>query len=85
MNRKCKVCDQMVDADEMKAWQPFGPDPRPRKVLMPPGCHYRGWPVIRVCFTCADKIRSGDNIQFSDSNYEYKLVGERLTTTGMTK
>lgn len=53
---KCQCCKE---EEALFAWQPFGPDDNPASYTTL-GSHYRGFPVIKVCFWCKTAFASGD-------------------------
>lgn len=74
MTPKCQICK--TNPVEM-AWQPFGPDEDGRRALTMLGSHYRGFPVVKVCDSCADGVRDGA-VEFEYKGKRYIQDGAEL-------
>ena len=62
------------------AWQPFGPDESaPRGGLSLAGSHYRGFPVVPLCYSCQGYIKAGDTVRFTLNRQHYRLEGDTLS------
>lgn len=66
---KCQTCDG--ECWDFYAFQPFGPDQQPHKNMTEPGSHYRGFPVIKICPECHDRIRRGASAEFTYKKVRY--------------
>ena len=73
---RCQTCG---DTEADGAWQPFGPDSDPMTFMML-GSHYRGFPVIKVCWPCAEAIKDGLITEFTYRKVKY-LIQDKLTFT----
>lgn len=60
---KCQICKH---DEAIWAWQPFGPDERWSFTAL--GCHYRGFPVIKICDQCHDLIE--DTTSFFEFDFQ---------------
>jgi len=71
---KCQACGLK---DSVWAWQPFGPD---ESILCftTEGCHYRGFPVIKICDDCKrDIVKGNPGVVFTYKHQGYfALDGE---------
>lgn len=69
---KCQCCKEQ---QAEWAWQPFGPSEDTKTAFVLPGNHYRGFPVIKVCYTCKSAFETGDFPVFFEYK-GYKYVGK---------
>lgn len=59
---ECEVCRAQGAA---WAWQPFGPDEDAKSAFSTLGSHYRGFPVVKVCDECKEKVQAGQTVSFT--------------------
>ena len=52
---KCRVC-RSKEAEW--AWQPWGPG-KENDTFTLPGSHYRGFPIVKICTDCKERIQKG--------------------------
>ncbi len=67
---KCQVCARN---DVEWSWQPAGPGEDARCFTLP-GSHYRGFPVVKVCDHCKQRIEYGKTLlhfMYKDQTYRY--------------
>lgn len=66
------------------AWQPFGPEPncRDKGAFTALGSHYRGFPVVKVCWDCKGRAQNGETVLFTYKKQVYHLIGELAPMTG---
>lgn len=72
----CRICK--AKSDELNVCQPFGPDDKPVFVL--PGNHYRGFPTIRVCDACKERIEHGEEITITYKGQQ-AIINEKQQAT----
>src|SRR6266516_2410380 len=73
---KCQCCHEQ---EVSYAWQPFGPGKDANTAFTLPGNHYRGFPVIKVCFACKSAIETGDfPVHFTYKGFRYIARGNEV-------
>lgn len=68
-------CQILNDREASWAWQPFGISDNPRETFTFLGCHYRGFPVIKVSDDAKARIESGEVVHFVYSKRLYAVRG----------
>ncbi len=74
---KCQICGEKIGEF---AWQPFGPADscRDDDAFMAPGSHYRGFPVLKICWNCKGELQNGENVSFTYQKMNFEARGEGL-------
>src|SRR5438874_46670 len=66
---KCQCCHEQ---EASYAWQPFGPSEDNVATFTLLGNHYRGFPAIKVCYSCKSAFETGDfPVRFTYKNFHY--------------
>ena len=71
---QCQIC--ACDPAEI-AWQPLGPG-SDANTFTTLGSHYRGFPVIKICFTCQSNIKVGIPAQFTINDQTFIGTAEKV-------
>jgi hypothetical protein len=69
--KRCAICRARGLWDS--AWQPWGPHDDPRTAFALGNWWYRGFPMVRVCDACHDKIIGGEAVTFVHKGKTYRL------------
>lgn len=65
----CAICNDKISSEPIM-WQPFGPDESVWLIIRP-GYHYRGFPIVKVCFKCCKDVQQGLPIEFTYKKQRY--------------
>ena len=73
---KCQSCRETKDEWPI-GWQPFGPD-ESSYMLTEPGYHYHGFPLIKICADCGEKVERHEVVRFIYKKHWYEVRDNKI-------